>query len=163
MKNFEFSDRFVNRHIGPRQLDINEMLEKIGIDSIESLMNETIPENIRIKEKLKLNEPLTENPIKQGNRKYPIDFTYSFGKRFKSIITIPQGYKIEYIPESLKTNNIHISMEYQVINLDSTKILVTGLYTFKKPIYEAEDITSLKLYFNDIIKKFNEKIVLVKE
>ena len=60
MKNFEFSDRFVNRHIGPRKLDINEMLEKIGIDSIESLMNETIPENIRIKEKLKLNEPLTE-------------------------------------------------------------------------------------------------------
>ena len=55
-----FQDRFVNRHIGPRENEIKEMLETVGVSSVEQLIDETVPKNIRLKEPLKLKEGLTE-------------------------------------------------------------------------------------------------------
>lgn len=53
-------DRFVNRHIGPREADINEMLEAIGVSSMEELIEQAVPANIRLKQPLKLQEGLSE-------------------------------------------------------------------------------------------------------
>jgi len=53
-------DSFVNRHLGPRSSDIKDMLEFIGAASMEELIDQTVPANIRMKEPLNLNEGLTE-------------------------------------------------------------------------------------------------------
>ncbi len=53
-------DRFVNRHIGPREGEINEMLQAIGVSSLEELIQQTVPENIRMNGPLKLQKGLTE-------------------------------------------------------------------------------------------------------
>lgn len=53
-------DRFVNRHLGPRAGDIKEMLNFVGASSMDELIEQTVPSNIRLKEPLKLNEGLTE-------------------------------------------------------------------------------------------------------
>lgn len=53
-------DRFVNRHIGPREEEIREMLQFVGVSSMDELMDQTVPANIRLKEPLKLAEGLTE-------------------------------------------------------------------------------------------------------
>ncbi|GAB1454155.1 aminomethyl-transferring glycine dehydrogenase [Draconibacterium sp.] len=53
-------DRFVNRHLGPRANEIKEMLEFVGASSMEELIAQTVPSNIRMKEPLKLKEGLTE-------------------------------------------------------------------------------------------------------
>jgi glycine dehydrogenase len=39
----EAHDAFVARHIGPREADIAEMLESLGIDSLETLVGKTVP------------------------------------------------------------------------------------------------------------------------
>ncbi len=54
------SDKFVARHIGPREQDIKIMLEKIGVSSLDQLIDETVPQNIRLTEPLKLADGLTE-------------------------------------------------------------------------------------------------------
>ncbi|MFN5182186.1 MAG: hypothetical protein ACK5D5_04075, partial [Bacteroidota bacterium] len=46
------ADKFVNRHNGPRGKELEGMLQKIGVSSIEELMNQTIPSNIRLKKPL---------------------------------------------------------------------------------------------------------------
>ncbi|MBF25764.1 MAG: glycine dehydrogenase (aminomethyl-transferring) [Flavobacteriales bacterium] len=51
---------FINRHIGPRKADTKSMLQKIGLNNIEELIEKTIPKNIRINNELKLNEPMSE-------------------------------------------------------------------------------------------------------
>jgi len=61
MTQFEFQDKFVNRHIGPNDEEIEKMLSVIGISSIDKLINKTVPDSIRLKKKLKLDNPLTEN------------------------------------------------------------------------------------------------------
>ena len=48
------SDHFSSRHIGPSDEDIKKMLDIMGLDSIEKLLNETIPKTIRLKEPLKI-------------------------------------------------------------------------------------------------------------
>jgi glycine dehydrogenase len=53
-------DRFVTRHLGPRDNELNEMLEFVGVSSMDELMEQTVPSNIRLKEPLKLQEGLTE-------------------------------------------------------------------------------------------------------
>ncbi|HRX11326.1 MAG TPA: glycine dehydrogenase (aminomethyl-transferring), partial [Draconibacterium sp.] len=53
-------DKFVNRHLGPRAGEIKEMLEFVGASSMEELISQTVPSNIRLKEPLKMKEGLTE-------------------------------------------------------------------------------------------------------
>ena len=54
------SDKFVMRHIGPRDQEIQEMLTILGVSTLEELMNQTVPENIRLKKPLNLEDGLTE-------------------------------------------------------------------------------------------------------
>src|SRR6201997_49000 len=53
-------DMFVNRHNGPREEEVNQMLEKIGVSSVDELINQTVPEQIRLKKPLKVGAALTE-------------------------------------------------------------------------------------------------------
>ncbi|MCL1822230.1 MAG: glycine dehydrogenase (aminomethyl-transferring), partial [Prolixibacteraceae bacterium] len=54
------TDKFVDRHIGPRNNEVAMMLEEIGFSSMEELINQVIPGHIRLKEPLKLEEGLSE-------------------------------------------------------------------------------------------------------
>ena len=51
---------FANRHIGPRNEDQKSMLETIGVNSIDQLIIETIPDDIRLENGLHLDEPMSE-------------------------------------------------------------------------------------------------------
>jgi len=53
-------DQFVNRHIGPREHEISHMLQKLGVSTLDELIEQTVPENIRLKESLQLKEGLSE-------------------------------------------------------------------------------------------------------
>src|SRR5664279_4673309 len=54
------TDKFVNRHIGPREKEIREMLDVIGVNSLDELIDQTIPANIRLEKPLNLANGLTE-------------------------------------------------------------------------------------------------------
>jgi glycine dehydrogenase len=60
MNIFEHPDKFVDRHIGPEREDVSEMLKTIGVDTLDQLIDETVPASIRLKEPLKLSKPVTE-------------------------------------------------------------------------------------------------------
>lgn len=51
---------FANRHIGISEEDYPKMLEKIGVKSLDELIDRTIPTNIRLKEPLQLEPAMTE-------------------------------------------------------------------------------------------------------
>ena len=54
------TNSFLLRHIGPKKEDIQGMLDTIGLNSINELIEQTIPSSIRIKEELHLGEALSE-------------------------------------------------------------------------------------------------------
>ena len=54
------NDLLADRHIGIGTEDEKKMLRKIGVESLDELIEKTIPENIRLKEPLQLPEAMTE-------------------------------------------------------------------------------------------------------
>jgi glycine dehydrogenase len=71
------TNAFALRHIGPREEDQTLMLKTIGIDSLDQLINETIPDEIRLKKELDLDEPMSEqeylvylNDVAKKNKVY---------------------------------------------------------------------------------------------
>ncbi|MBL8015799.1 MAG: aminomethyl-transferring glycine dehydrogenase subunit GcvPA, partial [Ignavibacteria bacterium] len=56
---------FLNRHIGPQERDINEMLRVIGTGSVDELIGQIVPDSIHLKEKLELGEALSEQELLQ--------------------------------------------------------------------------------------------------
>ncbi len=55
------TEQFLWRHVGPRPEDIEEMLGVIGVKSVDELIEQTVPESIRLKKALDLPAPLTES------------------------------------------------------------------------------------------------------
>ena len=54
------NDLLINRHIGITPQDEETMLRKIGVGSLDELIDKTIPSNIRLDKPLDLPEPMTE-------------------------------------------------------------------------------------------------------
>ena len=57
------ADNFIPRHIGPRKTDLDSMLQTIGVESIDELIDETIPTSIRMTEALDLPDRLSEREV----------------------------------------------------------------------------------------------------
>ncbi|WP_428231420.1 aminomethyl-transferring glycine dehydrogenase [Flavobacterium sp.] len=91
------TDAFALRHIGPRETDLQHMLQTIGVESIEQLVYETLPDDIRLKAPLNLDPAMTEyefsNHIQQlGNK----------NKIFKTYIGL--GYNQAIVPAVIQRN-----------------------------------------------------------
>ncbi len=57
------TDQFVSRHLGPGDADVAKMLETLGVDSLDALVDETVPSAIRIKQPLQLPTPRSESEV----------------------------------------------------------------------------------------------------
>jgi glycine dehydrogenase len=56
-------DHFIPRHIGPRPEDVAEMLGVIGVESLEALIDQTVPASIRLERPLALPAPKAESTV----------------------------------------------------------------------------------------------------
>ncbi len=59
----EHPDRFVLRHIGPDDQDVADMLRVVGQDSLDGLIDQTIPSTIRLRRPLALPRALSERDL----------------------------------------------------------------------------------------------------
>ncbi|WP_298648686.1 DUF3857 domain-containing protein [uncultured Proteiniphilum sp.] len=105
---------------------------------------------------------LSKNPFRQSDRTLPVDLVYLQGESYKSIIPIPEGYKIEYIPENQLIENDLISFSYSTINTEN-QLVTESQFNLKQFIIQPEEYGKLKDDFNKMIKSLSEMIVLVKE
>ncbi len=91
------SDRFVNRHIGPRESDAAVMCKAIGVDSPEQLIEQTVPASIRLDKPLNLPPAMSESEYLAHIR--------DLGKRNKLFRSfIGQGYYGVAVPPVIIRN-----------------------------------------------------------
>lgn len=105
---------------------------------------------------------LSENPLKKSERTYPIDMIYPKRTTFTSIIKVPKEWVVDYLPETSKVENDLFSLDYNIVSADG-EINISFSYYFKKSIYPENNYLLMKSYFNDIISKGNDRIVLSKK
>ena len=88
---------FSQRHIGPNADQLKEMLDVVGVDSVDELIDQTIPNTIRLQTTLDLDQPLSEQEF--------LDHIYALGaknKVFKSYIGM--GYNPSNLPAVIQSN-----------------------------------------------------------
>lgn len=94
---FNYSEEFVARHIGIRPEDLPHMLEIIGVDSLEQLIGEVIPKDIRLNTDLNLEKALAESEYIKHIRQ-----TIAKNKVMKSYIG--WGYYNTFVPSVIQRN-----------------------------------------------------------
>lgn len=105
--------------------------------------------------------PLKENPLHQASRTYPVDFIFPQNSKTKSTLSIPEGYKVEALPEPIMMDNeiAQIKLAYTV---NGSELEIQADYVLKKSTYSPADYSKLKFYLSMIVKGFNAPIVLDK-
>ncbi len=91
------TDSFAIRHIGPRKSDLAGMLKTVGVETMEQLIYETIPNNIRLDKNLELDKAMSESEF-AGH----IQGLASKNKVFKSYIGL--GYHQAVTPAVIQRN-----------------------------------------------------------
>ena len=91
------TESFEVRHIGPRESEIEKMLSLINANSIDELIDQTIPESIRNTNEMKLDPPMSESDYLTHLKKIS-----SLNKVYKTYIGM--GYNRSYLPAVIQRN-----------------------------------------------------------
>lgn len=155
MNNFEFYDKFVDRHVGPNEEEISKMLSAIGVSSLDELIDKTVPASIRLKEKLQLDPPQSEfefiNHLKQiaGKNKvfknyiglgyYP---TITPGVIKRNILENP-GWYTQYTPyqAEISQGRLEALLNFQTMIVDLTAMPIANASLLDEATAAAEAMT----------------------
>ena len=96
LNDLEYADEFVDRHIGPSTTDIAEMLDYIGLASLDAMIDKGVPGPIRS------DQPLTDPSVTEANLLAEIADLASKNSVFKSYIGM--GYYDTHIPSVILRN-----------------------------------------------------------
>ena len=106
---------------------------------------------------------LDSNPFKKEERSYPIEFPFPYADKYAIKISIPEGYSVESLPqnESLIFNEKQLTHKY-IVSQDENTITLALYDDVNVVILTNEYYSELKEYFQKIVSKQTEKIVLKK-
>lgn len=136
MNDLNHPDKFLNRHIGPEESNIELMLKAVGANSLDELIDQTIPSNIRLKELPDFDEPISEfellNKLRKTGKKNKIYKSY-IGLGYYPTITPPvilrnvfenPGWYTQYTPYQAEISQGRLEA---LINFQTAVIDLTGL------------------------------------
>ena len=141
-----------------------KVLEKSVIRNVKFLSEDLIEEingKIYIEPLLFLSQH--KNPFKLEDRKFPVDFATPWKDRNTVSIQIPEGYKVESLPESLAIglpDGLGV-FKFRVMQ-QGNKISTISILQFNEGVIGAQYYASLKGFYGQMVKKQSEKIVLIK-
>lgn len=104
-----------------------------------------------------------ENPFKPETREYPVDFGFPMKDRYIVNITLPEGFKVETLPETVVYNLEENRGSYRyLISQTGNNLQLSVELTMNKSFIAAENYGNLKKFFELCVAKENEKVVLSK-
>lgn len=110
-----------------------------------------------------LSEALEENPFKKEERKIPVDFNYPREHLYIMNLTIPEGYEVSELPQSIKyllPENGGGFLYHITRNGNNLQLL--SRFKINRIIYYPENYSYLKELFDGIVAKHAEQIILTK-
>lgn len=105
----------------------------------------------------------TENPFKEENRVFPVQFDYLLNYLQVVDINIPSGYVVDEMPQPAKMvlNDGDITLTYRIGQTENL-IKLFYQYQLKKLTFLPDEYEHLKNFFAKVIAKNSEQVVLKK-
>ncbi|RZS92210.1 DUF3857 domain-containing protein [Aquimarina brevivitae] len=144
-----------------------EGLNQVGKGVVETLSFKTTNEVEVIEDEMYFSPLLflkeNENIFKAEDRQYPVDFGYGFSDSYMINIKIPEGYEVVELPKSgaFKLPNNLGSFTYRTNFVNGT-IQVVVNETIATPVITSNYYLALKEFYNQIVQKEGEQVVLKK-
>ena len=143
---------FSKRHIGPDDSDINKMLSYLGFDSIEQLINATIPDGIQFNDDLNIGKSISEyeflNTIKRIGKKNQVVKSY-IGTGYYGTVTPPvilrnilenPGWYTAYTPyqAEISQGRLEALLNFQTMVTDMTGLDISNASLLDESTAAAE-------------------------
>ncbi len=173
IKSLESTDKYIE------SLEEDNTGLTIKKDSIENLdsLNKNIKEihTVEIKNKSNvmgdlitfsptLYDGIYTNPLKLEERMYPVEYRFRSNETISATYTIPEGYTIESLPKSIMYKSESGSCTFKfIIQSQGSKISVLSQYKRNQIIFPYNQYQELRQFYEAIVQKHNEKIVLKKQ
>ena len=103
------------------------------------------------------------NPFTSPTRNYPVDFIVQNEETYSFTLEIPKGYKVEEIPKSVKHKWEDGTFIYDYLtSVKDNQIKIVSRVIRKRVEFKQEEYKDLREFYNQIVSKMNEQIVLTK-
>ncbi|MDP4238803.1 MAG: hypothetical protein Q8904_04950 [Bacteroidota bacterium] len=156
--------------------NIGLSVDNYKINSIDSL-EQPIEEEFKISLKnraTKINNQLfinpllfdkyTENPFKAEQRVYPVDFTTPIEKVQLFTLELPAGYSIDKLPQNTKMSLPENTANFQMLSsVNENKVQVLFKFNVNKPIFYQAEYQNLRAFFDELVKKQSEMLIIKKD
>ncbi len=151
------STEFTSRHIGPTQAETKEMLKEIGVETIDELIDKTIPAGIRLQDKLNIPEPVSEHvyleELKQVAAKNKV-YKSCIGQGYYNTITPAvilrnlfqnPGWYTQYTPyqAEIAQGRLESLLNFQTLISDLTALPVANASLLDEGTAAAEAMTMI--------------------
>lgn len=104
-----------------------------------------------------------QNPFKDQDRKFPIDYSYLISSRSVTVLTIPEGYSVK---EGLYNRKFTAGAEAvtysRIFSVDGNRINIAMNFDVKESIIKQKYYGQLKELYSQIIRTESEQLVLEK-
>lgn len=161
----ELESQNENIEISDFKLDNLENNDKPIVESYSYVKDEHIES---IEDKMYLSPMLflksESNPFVLEKRLFPIDFSFPWNRKYQVQLEIPEGYTIESLPEPIlmKMPEGIGEFSYNLKRTSDTKIQLVCSTKINQSKLGPKNYEFLKNFYNQMIKKQEEKIILKK-
>jgi hypothetical protein len=105
-----------------------------------------------------------KNPFTSENREYPVDFGSMNEKIYMVKFIVPEGFKVEEMPQSkvIQLPGNAARFMYNV-SLTGNNLQITSNFQINRNIFTQVDYPNLREFYNQVVAKQAEQIVLKKQ
>jgi transglutaminase-like putative cysteine protease len=157
-KNYGQEVELVSPHID----SLNNLEESVGIGYNFKLNQEK--EDILYINPM-FGEGYKENPFKSAQRFYPVEMPYASDETYIFSMIVPQGYIVDELPKSVivKLNDAGDGQFEYIFSETNGTISMRSRIQLKRAYYQPAEYDLLREFFNLVVKKQSEQIVLKKK
>lgn len=106
---------------------------------------------------------MDENPFKLAERSYPVDYPYPQSITYSIQYEIPEGYVVDELPEKKVIGLPEKSGQFSYsVKTQAGKIILLSQFKTNKNLFLPSEYPALKEFYNIVIAKHAEQVVLKK-
>ncbi len=106
---------------------------------------------------------LKQNPFKHDTRTFPIDYGVPSETVYMFKLTIPEGYTVDEMPQSKVIALPQNGGRYMYnISYSNGAIILTSIFAINRTLFNQADYAVLREFYNQVVAKQAEQIVLKK-
>ena len=106
---------------------------------------------------------MSESPFKAVTRTLPVEYPYKHMLNMVTSLELPDGYEIEEMPKPLNITTEDKSLSVRVnYVLQAGKLVVQYRFTVGKTLFLPAEYDFLRQFYDSLVEKCNEMVVLKK-